>query len=454
MRSNLFFPSPEFRRELRALLLPISSQFLMTGLVSVSDALMLGLVDQVSLSAVSLATQVQFVFSMFATGIAIGLGIMVAQYWGKRDRRAIEAVTAPALLANVIIGAVFTMAAVSAPQRLMRILTNEAVLITAGAGYLKTVAPSYLLMAVSQVYLQLLKNTDRARKASLISSTAMLFNIAGNAVLIFGLLGLPALGIRGAALATALTRLLELGWSVAAGCRGDAVRVRWSFRRFNRILLRDFLHYTFPVLAASLVWGVAFSLHSVVLGHMGVDAVAAYSIASITLQLLSFFLRGFGSATGIMVGKTLGSGDLPLGKAYGAAFMRLSVLVGVGTGGCIMALSPLIVRYCTLSAGAKAYLSPMLLFLGLWVMAQSFNHVVLDGIFGAGGDTYFDMYTNIVVMWCVSLPLGFIAAFVLHWGVLPVFILINLDEIIKLPAVIHRYRRYIWVRNITRDNVA
>ena len=443
-----------FVRELFSLVVPIGFQFLMTALVSVSDALMLGFVDQTSLSAVSLATQVQFVFSLFATGIAGGLSLMVAQYWGKKDLRAIEAVISPALLGNLAIGVLFTGAALFFPRGLMRIFTNEEDLVAAGGEYLYTVAFSYLLMGISQVYLAELKNTGHAKIASIITSTAMFTNIFGNLLLIFGLLGLPKMGIRGAALATVLTRVIELIWCILESRRPDHVRVLWRFTHFNRVLIRDFVHYTYPVLAASLVWGVAFTLHSVVLGHMGTDAVAANSIASIAKQLISCVLRGVGGAAGIMVGKVLGSGDLKLGKEYGFRFMRLSVFVGLGTGLALMLLSPIITHLATVSDGAKAYLQPMMLFLGVWLMAQSVNHVVLDGVFTAGGDVKFDMVTNIVVMWCISLPLGFLAAFVWKLGVIPVFILINLDEIIKLPAVFLRYRKYLWVRNITRDKVA
>ena len=443
-----------FSQELGTIVLPISLQFLMTALVSVSDALMLGLLDQTSMSSVSLATQVQFVFSLFVSGIAIGLGIMLAQYYGKNDRKAIEAVCSPALLINIIIGLIFTASALLSPQGLMRIFTNEKELIIAGGEYLETVALSYIFMAVSQIYLSQLRNTGRAKTASAISSYAMLLNIVGNFILIFGLLGLPRMGIRGAALATVLTRAFELAWSVAETLRPDSFRVRWHFMGMSLPLIKDFAYYTFPVLAASLVWGVAFALHSVILGHLGGDAVAAYAVVSITVQLLSCVLRGVGSAAGIMVGRVLGSGDLVLGKQYGIRFAKLSAIVGVCTGAGIMMLAPIIVRFSTLSSGAKTYILPMLIFIGFWVMAQSINHVVIDGVLGAGGDTYFDMYTNLVVMWCISLPLGLIAAFVLNLGVIPVFILVNLDEIIKLPTVIRRFRKYIWVRNITRENIA
>lgn len=446
-------PNDPFSAELFSLVIPIGFQFLMTALVSVSDALMLGFVDQTSLAAVSLATQIQFVFSLFVTGIAAGLSLMIAQYWGKKDIRAIEAVASPALLVNLIIGVLFTGAAWFFPRELMRAFTNERELIAAGEEYLYTVALSYVLMGISQIYLAVLKNTGRAKAASVISSCAMFFNIFGNLLLIFGLCGLPRMGIRGAALATVITRAIELIWSVLESYRVKQISVKWKFKRFNRILMQDFVHYTAPVLAASLVWGIAFALHSVVLGHMGSDAVAANSIASIAKQLLSCVLRGVGGAAGIMVGKMLGSGDLEKGKTYGARFLRLSIFVGIGTGLAMIVLSPAITRFATISDSAKEYLQGMMIFLGIWVMAQCINHVVLDGVFVAGGDVRFDMITNIIVMWCISLPLGFLAAFVLNLGVIPVFVLINLDEIIKLPAIFLRYRKYLWVRDITRDQI-
>ncbi len=452
MKTQINFKD-DFYTKLKTLVLPITVQSFMLALVSATDALMLGLIDQTSLSAVSLAGQVQFVLSLFVSGIAAGAGIMAAQYWGKADAASIEKVIPIALRTNLIFSGFFTVMSAFAPGLLMKIFTSEAELVASGAQYLHAVSLSYLLCGISQVYLILLKNTGHADISSRISSTAVALNIVLNAILIFGLLGFPALGIRGAAYATVCARVVELVWAYLETKKAKRVHVLWKgiFARAEKFLAGDFWRYTMPVLGAALVWGIAYVLYSVIMGHMGSDAVAANSITSIAKSLLSCLIRGVSGGAGVLVGNLLGAGELGRAKEYGGRLTRMAIAVGVMTGGLLMLISPAIVRFAPLSETAAHYLQYMLIFCGINIMAQSVNTTVLDGIFCAGGDSKFDMQGNIGAMWCFSVPLGFFAAFVLRLPVMAVYCIVNLDEIVKLPAVYLHYKKYIWVRNITRE---
>lgn len=443
----------EFYMKLKTLVLPITIQQFMLALVSATDAVMLGAVSQTALSAVSLAGQIQFVLNLFISGISAGCGIMAAQYWGKGDADSIEAVIPIALRTNLIFSGIFTLAAAIAPEMLMRIFTNEAALVTSGAEYLRAVAFSYLLCGISQIYLILLKNTGHAAVSSRISSTAVVLNIILNAVLIFGLFGFPALGIAGAAYATVTARLVELIWSYIETKRPSRVRVIWKkmFCRADRVLSKDFWRYTTPVLGAALVWGIAYVSYSVIMGHMGSDAVAANSITTIAKNMLSCLIRGVSGGAGVLIGNLLGAGELEKAKVYGSRLTHMAIAVGVATGGMLMLISPLIVKFAPLSETAAHYLQYMLLFCGFNIMAQSVNTTVLDGIFCAGGDSKFDMKGNLGAMWCFSVPFGFLAAFVLKFPVMVVYGIVNLDEIVKLPAVYLHYKKYVWMRNITRQ---
>lgn len=443
----------EFYQKLKVLVLPITIQSFMLALVSATDAVMLGAVDQTSLSAVSLAGQIQFVLSLFISGISAGSGIMAAQYWGKQDAASIEAVMPIALRANLIFSGIFTVLAAAAPEMLMKIFASDAALIESGAQYLQAVALSYLLCGVSQIYLILLKNTGHAAISSRISSTAVVLNIILNAILIFGLLGFPALGIRGAAYATVCARLIELIWSYFETKRPERVHIIWGgmFRPTDRMLRADFWRYTTPVLGAALVWGIAYVSYSVIMGHMGSDAVAANSITTIAKSLLSCLIRGVSGGAGVLIGNLLGAGELAKAREYGGRLTRMAIAVGVVTGGLLMLLSPLIVRFAPLTETAAHYLQYMLLFCGCNIMAQSVNTTVLDGIFCAGGDSKFDMVGNVGAMWCFSVPLGFLSAFAFGFPVMAVYCIVNLDEIVKIPAVYLHYKKYIWVRNITRE---
>ncbi len=454
----------DFYKELSSTVFPLVIQAFMLALVSATDAVMLGLVDQTSMSSVSLGGQVQFVLNLFVLGITGGLSILTSQYWGKGDPHTVERLIPRNLLYMLAVGLLFTAFSGLAPEAVMRILTNDEVLVTHGSAYLQSVSLSYVLCAVSQVYLTVLKTTGRAGVASRISSFAVALNIVCNAVLIFGLFGAPKLGIVGAAVATVIARAVELIWSVLAAARATElplpdgerktiiVRVRWD-RLFvpEPELTRDFWKYTGPLLAASLVWGIAYTLYSVIMGHLGGDAVAAHSVTGIARSLIACMTRGLGNGAGIMVGHVLGTGNLALARRVGGRLTRLAMAAGVVTGVLLMLLSPLIVHLAPLTETAASYLQGMLLFCGINLMFQSVNHTVLDGVFCAGGDSAFDMYGNIGAMWCFSVPLGFLAAFVWKLSPVAVYCIMNLDEIVKIPAVYLRYKKYIWLRDLTRN---
>lgn len=441
----------ELAQQMLHLVVPIAIQQFMLALVSATDALMLGFVDQTSLSAVSLAGQVQFVLNLFVAGIAAGCGIMIAQYWGKRDTASIEKVMPVALYTNLLSGGIFTVLALMIPDGLMHIFTNDPLLISNGASYLRAVALSYVFCGISQIYLILLKNTGHATLSSKISSSAVIINIILNAILIFGLFGAPRLGIVGAAYATVTARLVELVWAYFAVRHAHNVAIRWSgILHTSKVLTKDFWYYTTPALGAALVWGIAFVLYSVILGHMGSDAVAANSIANIVKSMVQCVIRGVSAGAGILVGNLLGANELEKAKTYGGRITRISILIGVVTGTILIILSPFVSHVAPMSDTARGYLQFMMVVLGVNLMGQSVNTTVLDGIFCAGGDAKFDMIGNLGAMWCFSVPLGFITAFVFHAPVWLVYIIISLDEIVKLPAVYKHYKKYVWVRNITR----
>ena len=442
-----------FYSELMKLVVPIAVQSFMLALVSVTDAVMLGRLDQQSMASVAQAGNVQFFLSLLVTGFSIGVGIMAAQYWGKGDGKSIEKIAPTGLKIILLLGGAVTLAALFIPTTLMSILTSDQALIPLGADYLRVVALSYFLCGITQVYFALLKNTGHTMESSVISCVAVVVNIILNAVFIFGLLGLPAMGIKGAALATVLARLVELVLAVIVNRRKGNVQLRWDWllKKADKLLYQDFLRYTMPVIGASLVWGIAYMSYSVVLGHMDGDAVAANSIVAATKSLISCLIRGVGGGAGIMIGNLLGANLLDKAKNYALRLTRLSAVVGIATGALLVLMTPVIMGITELTPQAASYLKIMIAFTGLNIAAQSVNHVVLDGIFGAGGDAKFDMNTNIIFMWCICVPLSLMAAF---WWKLPapvVFCLCNMDEIIKLPVVFLHYRKYIWLRNITRE---
>lgn len=444
-----------FYKKLLILVVPIALQNLMSAMVSASDAIMLSLLDQDSLSAVSLATQVQFVLSLFWAALTIGGTILAAQYWGKKDIQSVERILAIVLKISVLISALFFVGAIGFPRQLMRIFTNDDTLVSLGAVYLKAVSWSYLFAGVSQIYLCIMKNSGRTGKSTVFGSISMVSNILLNAVFIFGLLGAPKMGIRGAAVATVIARGLELLLVCAESAKKDVVRIRWKYLKdSNCVLQKDFWHYTSPVLANELVWGCGFTMFSVIMGHLGSDAVAANSIANIVKNLVACLCLGIGSGSGILVGNELGAGALERAKEYGGRLCRLAVLAGAASGALLILCSPLILMASgNLSPQARGYLQGMLIMCSYYMIGKSVNSTAIAGIFCAGGDTRFGFLCDLITMWVIIVPLGIVAAFVLKLPVPAVYFLLNLDEFVKLPAVYRHYKKYDWVKNLTRDTI-
>lgn len=440
-----------FYKKLAALVFPIAVQNLMTALVSASDALMLGFLDQTALSAVSLAAQVQFVLNLFLTALVIGTTVLAAQYWGKQDREAVEEILCIALKISFLISLLFFMAAFFLPRVLMQIFTNEVRLIEAGIPYLRIVSWSYLFMGFSQIYLCIMKNSGRAVKSTVYGSSALVLNILLNAILIFGLLGFPQMGIAGAALATAISRAVELILTIFENITAGVVRVRLKYFRSDSVRLkRDYYRNTMPVLANELVWGCGFTMFSVIMGHLGSDAVAANSVANIVKNIIACVCLGIGTGGGILTGNELGSGNLETAKKYGGLLCRISLVSGAVSGLLIFLAGPLVLMFtASLTQQARAYLKIMLYLCSFYMIGKSINSTVVAGIFCAGGDTKFGFICDAITMWVIIIPAGAFAAFILHFPILAVYFILNLDELVKLPAVYRHYKQYKWVKNLT-----
>ena len=431
---------------------PISFQYLMTSLVSASDAFMLGFLDQKSLSSASLATQVAFVYSLFYNAFVSGFNVMGAQYWGKKDRGSVERVITIAMRYIVIVGLIFSMVTLFLPNQVMRIFTPEAELIEEGARYLRAVSFSFVLTGISQIYFGVLKVCDRAGLSSAIGSSAVVINIILNAFLIYGFGPVPAMGIVGAALATVFARIFEVVLSLIVIRKYNCPNTKISYLLHGneRGLKKDYRKYTLPLLINQLGWGCGVTMYSVIMGHLGNDAVAANSIANIVRTMTASFCWGVAAAAGIVIGNLLGKNELEEAKRLGGKYTRLSIWIGIASDLFILCMLPILLNVISLTPTAMVYLKGMLFMAAYYIIGNSLNSTIISGIFPAGGDTNFGMYCDLITLWLVVVPLGCIFAFVIKAPVLVVAFILTLDEFVKIPAVYIHYKKYKWVRNITQ----
>ena len=436
------------RKEIVRLALPIALQQFMTALVGACDAIMLGKLSQDAMSAVSLATQVTFVFNLFMFAFMAGENMFVAQYYGKGDYTGISQVFSLVTKICGCIAVVFLAGTLFFPEQLMRILTNEETLIVLGSEYLRVIGISYVFSGIAQIFLAIMKNCGAVNMSTLINGVMVILNIALNAVFIFGLSGFPKMGIKGAALATVLATVVQFLWSVGyVLCRIRAVK--FSLRSCEKKLFGRFWQKAVPLLINNLAWGIGFSMYSVIMGHLGTDAVAANGIANISKNLVVCFCLGLGNAGSIIVGKRLGADRLQEAKEVGETLTKTAIIAGIVSGLVLIALSPFITKMVDLTPTARGYLQKMLLISSYYIAGKSVNCMTIGGIFAAGGDSKFGMLCDSVTLWCIIVPLGCICAFILKLPVMVVYFVLNLDEIIKLPVVYKHYKKYKWIKNLT-----
>ncbi len=440
----------QFSKKLFSLVIPMAFQQFVLSIVGASDAIMLSLVSQDKMAAVSLATQITFVENLFLAAITIGLSTIAAQYWGNGNIDTVEKIFAYVVKITFFVSTIFFFATLFVPEFLMKIFTNEPVLIKDGARYLRLAAPSYLFMGIVQVYLCILKNSGKTAKSTIIGSVCLIGDMILNILFIPGLFGLPKLEVAGAAFSTSIAFFCALVWCIAETARQDSIKLRLKHLiHTDRQLKKDFWKYTAPVLGNEIVWGLGFTMFSVIMGHLGSDAVAANSIANIVKNIVACFCMGLASGGGIIVGNELGAGELDTAKDYGKKLCIIAVVNGVISGGVLLLLSPLILLAVHLSATATQYLKWMLIICSFYMIGKSINCTTISGIFCAGGDTKFGLLCDTVVMWCIVVPLGFICAFVFNLPVIAVYAIISLDEFCKIPAVYKNYKKYKWVKDLT-----
>ena len=406
------------------------------------------------MSAVSLAGQIQFIQNIIFWASTGATGVLGAQYYGKGDRETMDDIFSICLRINMINSILFWAGCVFIPEQLMMIYTNEPNLIAIGAVYLRIAGWSYLLTGLSQTYLAMMKVTDHVNSVALISSSAVIINIFVNAVLIFGLFHLPALGVRGAAAATLIARIIEVGWCVLISLRpGYAQFHRKNLMSHNRLIFRDFMKCALPILASGSLWGIGFSSYTAILGHLGANAAAANSVSSVIRDLFCCMCNGLANGGSIMIAGELGAGNTARGKIYGQRLSAFAVLIGLVTCALVLAVTPLVLWFYILTPAAAQLLRQMMIILAFYMIGRCINTIVINGVFYSGGDIAFDAITLAICMWGIAIPMALLGAFVFHWPVPLVFACTCLDEVGKLPIVFAHFRKYKWVKNLTRTRI-
>lgn len=441
-------------KALFALVVPIAIQNLLGCLVNSVDILMLGYVGQDELSAVSLANQYMFILWGFFFGINSATTLMNAQYWGKKDLKAIQAIFGIAFKISLIVTLLVTIGCVFFPKALMTLYTNDETLINIGVNYLRTIGISYFIMSFGQCYLCTLRSVEQAKKSTVISTITLVVNVFLNAVFIFGLFGVPKMGVIGVAIATTISRVIELIICIIDYIKGSIFKPDLKLLLgFHKLLRADFVKYAGPALVNDLSWTLAFSTYSIILGHLNNDMVAASSVATTIRDLFTTVCFGISAGGTVILGKKLGANKLDEAKKDASIMCWLTFFATLAMGIVLIIVRHPAMSLFNLTTTAYGYLDKMMLISSYYIIGQTMNTLLIAGVFRAGGNTKFGMICDTITMWCVSVPLGFLVAFLFKWPPMVVYFVLCLDEFWKIPVVYKYYKSYKWLNNITKEGI-
>ena len=433
---------------------PIMIQNLISTLVNSADTIMLGYVSQTAMAASSLANQYTFVLFCFYYGLSAGTSVLCAQYWGKGDKQTVERILGLASRVVILISLIFFSISFFFPGAVMRLFTSSPETIHEGIRYLRVLSFSFIFMGFAQIFVSALRSVGKVVFPSVIYVVSLLVNVLLNAAFIFGLFGLPKLGVIGVALGTVSARVVEAVMCIVYSAVSRDVKIKLeNLFRPSGVLFKDFIKISAPAVINDLVWGLAASTFTAILGHIGDDMVAANAVAVMVVNMGAIVCRGFANATTIVVSQTLGENRMEDAKVYAGRMLRLTFVVSLLGCGVILVIRPLMLQFYSdkLTPTALSYLGILMIMTTWRLVGEAVNTCLICGCFRGGGDSKFGMILDIIFMWGVAVPLMAVAAYVLKLPPIWVYFVMTLDELEKMPFIFIHYFKHKWMKNITRD---
>lgn len=430
---------------------PIAFQNILNFAVNMLDTVMLGSLGEVAMSAASLANQLFFILTMLVFGITGGSNVLVAQFWGLQDKAAINKVLSYTYRIGICSALLLTLAGLLMPGQFLGVFTSDQQVIEAGIPYLRILALSYLFYTITTITTGTLRCVHVLRISVILSAASLVINGVLNWILIFGKLGFPPMGVTGAAIATVIARLAEfviLIWFIWK--REDRLRLSLkNLKQLDRSFMGNYVRNTVPVVCNELFWSVGATVLAIIMGRMGTEVVAANSIHSVTSQLCGVMMQGVNAAASVMIGNTIGAKlyqEIPILKAQ---LRKTSVVVGFAAAGLVLLLRPFMISLYNVSDLTKSYAFQIMTagaIIEIFRATQTMNNM---GILRGAGDARFVMINDLVFLWGLAVPLGFMAGLVWHWPIVAVYCVLQCEQFFKLITSSIRLRSDRWIKNVT-----
>ena len=444
-REKLFFIS------FLSIAIPIALQNLITAFVSTVDTVMIGQLGDIALSGVSLSNQIFNIYSFFIYGITAAASIYIAQFWGRKDVTKIHIVVMLCFAGSILFALIFFVGAFFFPGQLLGIYTKNPQIIEEGVKYLRLVSPSYLLFAISFPACTAMRSTEQALLPLLYSVSALLVNVLGNYILIFGKLVFPPLGVAGAAIATVIARLVEaLLLLYAVFAKRNVIMPRFSeIFKITKAFVKDFVLSAIPVTLNESIWAIGMSGYMFIFARISTEMVAAQTINDNIVNMVCVFGIGMAHAAGIMIGKKLGEKEMDVAFVYAKRFTLFSLILGAFLGVCLLFAKDGILGFYNVSPKTKEIADAMLTVVGITMSVRFFNIVSVLGIIRSGGDVRFSLFLESACLWLVGIPLVALAGLVLKLEPLYIYMFLVVEEIIKCIAGFARVFSKKWIGSIT-----
>ena len=450
---GLFTRDPRFYRTFFPLLLTIALQQLAAFAVNLVDNVMLGRYTELALSGATLVNQLQFTLQQVASGIGAGIVVLASQYWGQQKIGAIRKIISLGMKFGLAVGIVFFAAAQIAPVGLLSLFTNDQAVIAEGVRYLQVICWTYIVFSVSNSLMYSLQSVETALIGTVMSLSTICINACLNYCFIYGNLGAPELGVVGAAVATLVSRIVELVIIlVYVLCMDKKLKMRLGeLIRLDLTYLKDYVKVATPVVLSGLLWGIAQAAQTAVLGHISATAIAANSIASVVFQIFAVVGMACASVASVVIGKTIGEGRLDMVRSYSKTLQIIFLLNGLVWGGLIFLCKDAIVGFYSVSAETKNMAIQFLTVLSVTTVGSCYEYPVEGGIIAGGGNTKYAAWVDNLFMWLFTIPSAFLSAFVFHWPPLVTFCFLKADQLLKCIPNGITCNRYRWAQVLTRD---
>ncbi len=453
----LFVKEKRFYKNVCALAVPIVLQNVISLLLNFADTIMLGRLDgdtETAISAAGFGTQPFFVFTLFIFGIMSGSSVLISQYWGKRDKNTINKIAGIAVTVGLAVAIAVTALCLTLPKQIMGLFTDNEQTLKLSVEYLTVIAYTFIPFSLTTILFGVMRATEKAKIPVIINALAIFTNILFNWFLIFGIGIFPKLEVRGAAIATLIARVFECVMAllyVFVFEKELGLRIRKMFS-FTKNLVGDFFKYSLPVIFNESLWGIGTTVQAAVLGNLGDDVYSAYSISNIVERVGLVVVMGLANTTAILCGKAIGENRKKAAFDYSKTLLSVSVISGVTFGVILFLLRNYIVGFFNIQETTAQTANTLIMLVVVMLMFKSFNTPMIVGVLRSGGDTVAAMTLDLIPMWCFSIPLGIIMAFVVKIPAPFVYLTLVSDEIVKMPFALKRYLSRKWIRNVTEGN--